>query len=96
MKKIGIRILKILGILVLILLVAGFFGYRYIGNSFLDFEGKYAEQACKEEEEVQNHYQGPHGLLPPSHGTRHGPGRAVKKPPPGGHVQKSPPGGDNK
>ncbi|RNC92731.1 MAG: beta-glucosidase [Allomuricauda sp.] len=44
MKKTLIRILKVLGILVLLILLAGFFTYRYFSGTFLQFENDYAER----------------------------------------------------
>ncbi len=44
MKRILRLILKILGVLLLLLLLAGFLGWRYFNKTFLDFEGEYTEQ----------------------------------------------------
>ncbi|NKI31808.1 glycoside hydrolase family 3 C-terminal domain-containing protein [Croceivirga thetidis] len=44
MKKKFILGAKILGVLLLLFGIAAFFGFRYISNSFLDFEGDYTEQ----------------------------------------------------
>ncbi len=44
MKKKIILVLKILGVLVLVLALTAFFGFRYFSNTFLKFEKDYAEQ----------------------------------------------------
>ncbi len=44
MKKILRLSLKILGVLLLLLLLTGFLGWRYFNRTFLNFENKYTEQ----------------------------------------------------
>ena len=48
-------VLKILGILVLLLGIAAFFGIRYINNTFLKFEKEYTERADFEELSVDGY-----------------------------------------
>lgn len=43
MKKVFKRILKVLGVLLLLVLIAGAVGYFYVRNTFLSFEDDYAE-----------------------------------------------------
>ena len=44
MKKKLFLAFKILGVLILLLVLAGFFGFRYIKSTFLNFEKDYVER----------------------------------------------------
>lgn len=55
MKKLGVRILKWSGFVVLLLALALFVAYRYFSKTFVDFESEYVERTSFDEIEAQGY-----------------------------------------